>query len=178
MNQTGLRHTSRSVELFQGLGLGARQHLCCRQTDKQQIGLAAPFILLETQFFLYFGQKSKNTFGQIGEANIIRGWGDHNPVSKPQVENSARGQGLFILSHGLFVIMFLLTILKSFLFAYNRTILCVFLFLVESFLALTVYSQSVPFPNIQFLEWQPCHSPVMIFCSSRAIYLGFLQQSL
>ena len=26
-----------------------------------------------------------------------------------------------------------------------------------------------------FLEWQPCHSPVMVFCSSRGIYLGFSQ---
>ena len=26
-----------------------------------------------------------------------------------------------------------------------------------------------------FLEWQPCHFPVMVFCSSRAIYLGFFQ---
>ena len=24
-----------------------------------------------------------------------------------------------------------------------------------------------------FLEWQPCHSSVMVFCSSNAIYLGF-----
>ena len=28
------------------------------------------------------------------------------------------------------------------------------------------------------LEWQPCHSPVMIFCLSRAIYKGFSQCSL
>ena len=26
-----------------------------------------------------------------------------------------------------------------------------------------------------FLEWQPCHSSVMILCSFRAIYLGFCQ---
>ena len=28
------------------------------------------------------------------------------------------------------------------------------------------------------MERQPCHSPVMVFCSSRAIYLGFFQCSL
>ena len=27
----------------------------------------------------------------------------------------------------------------------------------------------------KFLEWQPCHSSVMVLCSSRAIYLGFCQ---
>ena len=26
-----------------------------------------------------------------------------------------------------------------------------------------------------FLEWQPCPSPVMVFCLSRGIYLGFSQ---
>ena len=26
-----------------------------------------------------------------------------------------------------------------------------------------------------FLEWQPCHSSVMVHCSSMAIYLGFCQ---
>ena len=29
-----------------------------------------------------------------------------------------------------------------------------------------------------FLEWQPFHYPVMVFCSSRAIYLGFLKSPL
>ena len=29
-----------------------------------------------------------------------------------------------------------------------------------------------------FLEWQPCHSPVMEFCSSRAIYPWFFKCSL
>ena len=29
-----------------------------------------------------------------------------------------------------------------------------------------------------FLEWQPCHFPVKVFCSSRAIYLGFFQRPL
>ena len=27
--------------------------------------------------------------------------------------------------------------------------------------------------KILFLEWQPCHSPVMVFCSSRVFNLGF-----
>ena len=26
--------------------------------------------------------------------------------------------------------------------------------------------------STSFLEWQPCHSPVMVFCLFRAIYLG------
>ena len=26
-----------------------------------------------------------------------------------------------------------------------------------------------------FLEWQPCHSPVMVLCSTRPIYQGFVQ---
>ena len=29
-----------------------------------------------------------------------------------------------------------------------------------------------------FLEWQPCHSPVILFCSSRWIYQGFSQRQL
>ena len=29
--------------------------------------------------------------------------------------------------------------------------------------------------KFSFLEWQLCHYPVMVFCSSRAIYLGVFQ---
>ena len=28
------------------------------------------------------------------------------------------------------------------------------------------------FHKLHFLEWQPCHSPVMVFCLFRAIHLG------
>ena len=32
-----------------------------------------------------------------------------------------------------------------------------------------------PEKSNSFLEWQPCHSSVMVLCSTRAIYLGFRQ---
>ena len=41
--------------------------------------------------------------------------------------------------------------------------------------AMHIKSKNQEIPCTWFLEWQPCHSPVMVFCSSRAIYLGFFQ---
>ena len=38
--------------------------------------------------------------------------------------------------------------------------------------SLCICKQSSTF-SLQFLEWQPCHSPIMVFCSFRGSNLGF-----